>query len=434
MGIVIRSSVGVMRMKWLGRALVWIVLAALIGYFSFLIPRLPASPEGIVREANTSWAGVLRLWVCGGWSPGYGSFTPWLNACLGKFEKRNAGVYVQVTSVSEQTLREFFSGDINPPDLILFAPGILDSPEGLYIIEETGAVRGDLADAGRYGGALYALPVAMGGYALAYDTAKLTEIPDDWRALGEPPQKAGRNAPKTYWLNWPADGAYTSWSAALLSVFADRVIYETREKNGASARPPVGDGVDLGLPIATVAPEAIEAPTQTAVILEAHLPGERPDSFRTAESVYSNFTRGEAACIPVTQREIRRLQVLSDSGKGPEWAVRAVGDGFTDQLAMLAVVDTDKADGKDRERLSRQLLEHFLSEESQQALSAIRAFPVIETDALYERQQGMNVLEAYLRATELCVPGAFESGWRAQRAQAADEWVEKESKETIPDE
>lgn len=412
-----------MAMKRLGCALVWVLLAGLIAYFSYLLPALPASPEGIVREANTSWAGVLRLWVCGGWSPGYGSFTPWLNSCLMKFEKRNPGVYVQVTSVTERTMRAFLTSGINPPDMILFAPGMLLSAEGLHIIEETGAVRDDLRAVGVKNGKLYALPVAMGGYALAYDTARLSEIPDDWRALGEPAKKSGRNAPATFWLNWPSDGEYVSWSSALTNLFADHVVYETNSGEG-QVKQPIGSGVDLGLPEASHAPEEDIEPEETAVLISCYLPEAVPDSFRAAESVYSSFTGGEAICIPVTQREIRRLQVMSDNGKGPDWAVQARGTGFTDQLAMMAVVDSQKQDGDDRKRLCVTLLTHLLSEESQQALSSIRAFPVIETEALYERQQGMNVLEAYLRETELTVPGAFEQDWRSEAKRNADAWVE----------
>ena len=43
-------------------------------------------------------------------------------------------------------------------------------------------------------------------------------------------------------MNAPADGAYTSWSAALLSMFAGSC-----ERGGTYAPAPVGEGIDLGL-------------------------------------------------------------------------------------------------------------------------------------------------------------------------------------------
>lgn len=67
--------------------------------------------------------------------------------------------------------------------------------------------------------------------------------------------------------------------------------------------------------------------------------------FLEGDDFYTGFTQGVYGAIPVTQREIRRLQLLSQSGRAPDWTVAAGGAAFTDQLLLLAVPRTNRQDG-----------------------------------------------------------------------------------------
>jgi hypothetical protein len=273
-------------------------------------------------------------------------------------------------------------------------------------------IRPSLSAAGAYGGAIYACPVAMGGYAWLYNAALLSEIPADFRALPEL-KPAGKNKEPAHYVNCAADGPYLSWSGALCALMADR----TEAVGGApQATPRAGEGIDLGLPYAPTAPP--EAPAQTRTV-RCYLPTRLPENFRTDQGAYGDFVAGRAAAIPGTQREIRRLEMLSDAGRAPDYRVAAAGTGFTDQLLLYAVADCPRADGAQRQALCAQLLDLLLTDESQRALESVRAFPVIDTPPLYSAQSGMAQLEAALLSRTDAV-NAFDADFRARMRTAAD--------------
>lgn len=397
-------------MKWAIRILAWAALAALLVAAPGLIARLPSTSEGLVAQSYAQWSGVLRLWVHTGWTPGAGSFTAWLNTCIAKFEKRNPGVYVQVQPMTQAMAASFASGS-NPPDAMLIAPGLLTSPAGLLSLPESEGVRADLQGVGLCEGVRYAQIVAMGGYAWALNAAYLGEAPLNWGELAERPEAPARSKLYPFWMQSPRDAPFLSWSAALLSLCADRIV---SEEGPAPVR--AGEGIDLGLVDAE--PTPTPAPAQLLRV-DCQLPLLLPDDFRAEESAYADFTAGRAAAIPVTQREIRRLQLLSDTGKGPEWTIEAVGDNFTDQLALFCVVDLPKNNLDERQELCVKLMRHLLADESQQALATVRALRVTNGAPLYSQQRGMAQLEAaYMNGLQTV--DAFDSSWRDQRKRQAD--------------
>lgn len=355
------------------------LLAALIGAV-FWARDLPLPREGALEEQRAGWCGVLRMWVCEGWEPGSGSLVPWLNAASEAFERGHDGVYVQITPVTLPTLRSFNYAAENPPDLILFHPGALDSPEDLLKTEENPPLNASLQ---RYGGG-YALPVAVGGYALA--------VSGD---AGDSP------------LTVPLDADALSYSAATAALLAGDAVSEDGE-----AAPRGQYGVDLGLPSPTQAPTAERAPRRREMI-------PAPGSARS-DSAYARFARGEVCRTVVTQREIRRLQLLDDSGRAPDWRVLTVGEVFTDQLALVGVVDIERNDLAERQALAVAFRDFLLSDARQAALAKVRAFRVTPGSALYAGQKGFSQLEAALAESPLVLPDAFGSGWRAGAANALD--------------
>ena len=182
---------------------------------------------------------------------------------------------------------------------------------------------------------------------------------------------------------------------------------------------PVGDGIDLGLPDEAPA-ETISPGTEDAEQLSNALPGVLPADFAGAESVYSQFVNGEIAAMPVTQREIRRLSQLSETGKAPDWRVETMGLLFTDQIALASVVAYDREDARQRQELSMQLIHLMLSEEMQSKITASRAFPVIELPSLYQNQTGMREIERALSDDSLLTPPAFGNEWREYAGRLMD--------------
>ena len=122
-------------MKRIVQAAAWLACILLLALSPFLAALLPLSREELVQRSFASWSGVLRIWKCEGWQSGAGSMNRWLNAGIEVFEKRNQGVYVQITDVSSEVMRKFTAVGTNPPDAVLFAPGMLESPQGLAVLE-----------------------------------------------------------------------------------------------------------------------------------------------------------------------------------------------------------------------------------------------------------------------------------------------------------
>ncbi len=397
-------------MKRAAAAAAWLSLIVLIAVGPFWLAESAAGREEMVRRRYETWTGVLRLWKCEGWESGSGSLTAWLNECISAFEKSHPGAYIQITDVPEETLRAFDSGGVNPPDMIVWAPGMLDAPYSLMAMEEEQPLRPALSGAGLWQGTRYAVPVALGGYALAVNTRLIPDTPADWGEV----TMDGKESRTAAVLNAPADGNSLSWSAALISLFAGGVT------GGAGPDvPPVGEGIDLGLTAAEA--EETERPQQGKEELRPNrLPEGLAEDFRTEAGVYSQFVSGKIAAMPVTQREIRRLQLLSESGKGPDWRVECIGSAFTDQLALFSIVAWPREDAEARQSLAEAFMNLMLSQDMQRKLTMARAFSVIGTADLYPGSREFGPLEDTLNGPELTLPPAFGQTWRAYAQNLAD--------------
>lgn len=399
-----------MRSRGILHALSWALLVAVALLIGPVARQLPAVNGNLAADAYGGWAGVLRVWVCGGWAPGGGSFIPWLNGCAARFERRHPGVYVQMQSVSADAIAAFLSGELGPPDAILFAPGMLPSGEGLSPLAAPPALREALTDVGLWQGELRALPVALGGYAWVLNQSLVQAVPHDWSTL---PAPAPVKKQPRYLMQVPADQPYLNWSGALNALCAPRQVGVE-----PSPAPRAGQGIDLGLPIASEpTPVPPEPATQTVL---CRLPALLPGDFRAGASAYEAFLSGKVAAIPATQREIRRLQLLSDAGRAPNWSVAGGGGAFSDQLLMAGV--PDGADEAERRALARAWVDWLLRDDSQAALTGIRALRVTTGDALYAGQMGMAELEQAMGG-RLEAPNAFDTRWREREAAEADRLV-----------
>lgn len=134
--------------------------------------RLPVRTQPMVAEKYAGWNGVLRIWMVEGWTDG--GLTGWLNACAGIFENAHPGVYVEAKPVTLDALNQWRTLSPTPPDMLLFPPGTLQSPDGLALLENL-PIREALGQSGR------AAAVALFGYAwVVNDGAEgLAILPDD---------------------------------------------------------------------------------------------------------------------------------------------------------------------------------------------------------------------------------------------------------------
>ena len=352
---------------------------------------LPVDTRPLVAEKYAGWSGVLRMWVFEGWPCGSGSLSPWLNHCIARFERNHPGVYVQPRSVDAGAIASFNESGILPPDMILFPPGLLNAPTGLLPIPHPRDLRPSLSECGSLDGMIYAVPVAMGGYLWAWNTALTDGIPVDWRdgALT---------------LAVPEPEAWRRWDAALLALCAGRPA--TPSDDESSPTPPeLSGGLDLGLSMAE-SPAPTEAPPSDDVPLQ---PIRLPSDLQYSESAWHSFTNGEAAATIVTQREIRRLQALADRGKGPDWRLAPGDAAFTDQLLALALVD--RPDAADQQSLCWEFLSFLLTDDCQQSLFLAGAFSVTDSDSGYSAGDPLATLDAALHDGALRVPNCFDARW-----------------------
>lgn len=370
-------------MRKLRSVLCLLCLAALIPLLGRARRFLPQDNRALVEKKYAGWSGVLRLWYFPGWMDG-ADLAAWLNRCARSYEAGHPGVYVQPQEVDAGAIADFRESGIRPPDMLLFPAGLLEDADGLVPLESA-APRPGLLQTGACAGAVYALPVAMGGYIWAYDAGQIDAVPGSWRDADAI-------------LTAPEDDDWHSWSAALLALCSGR--YSDDPGTGGA---PDAPGLDLGLPGGAPSPAPSPAPAP-----ESGRTCALPEDFERDAGAFRRFTNGEAAALPVTQREVKRLRALSDQGRGPDWRLAASGAVFTDQLLFLAVVDKPDAQAE----LCRAFADHLLEDACQYALSRYGAFGVTGAESGYAANDPLAQMDAALRGGEPAVPNAFESDWR----------------------
>ena len=357
---------------------------------------LPLDTRPLVAEKYEGWTGVLSLWIYEGWPCGCGSIAPWLNDCISAFEKDHPGTYVQPLYVDAGAIASINESGILPPDMLLFPPNLLETPKGLLPLEDPPAVRSALRNCGEWRGAAYAMPVAMGGYLWAWNNGIIDAIPDTWQDSDAI-------------LSVPAPQSWRHWDVALLALCSGRYAPVEQRELTDSTSSPVGE-VELGLiagetPFPTVTPSP-----QTAARLSRRLP---PD-FQYDDNAWRHFVNGESAAMPVTQREVRRLQALSEQGKGPQWQLCPGDCPFTDQLLSLAIVN--RRDDSQRRALCLDFLAWLLSDACQSSLCRASAFSVTNALSGYDAADPLSMMEATLRDPTLSAPRIFDRQW-ASRAE-----------------
>ncbi len=321
--------------------------------------RLPDPSASRLSGFYEGFSGVIRVWACEGWQPGTGSLSQWLNAAAASFEKSHDGVYIQITYVSEETLRAFNHAAENPPDMLIFSPGMLSGPDDLLALSTSEALRRELIDKGDG----YAIPIACGHYAWAINTSLSDTLSESTMAI-------------------PVDQQRTGYSAALAALLTGNIASDTGQRTTENRY-----GTDLGLPVDEAAPEP-ENTVDTA--REEIIPG--ADSIQTPDA-YRMFTGKQAHATIVTQRELMRLQTLSDAGRAPDYAIMHTGELFTDQIAYISIVNLPKSDLSERQKISRAYIDFLLTDAIQSRLTSVKAFPTANIPPIYTSTPGFREME-----------------------------------------
>ena len=320
-------------------------LAALIAF----VPALwggQADVPGLREKERT----LLRIWVVD--APGGGQ--AWLKGQLRAFEKQNPGVSTYLRTVSREDIAD---PDAVLPDVLLYMPGDITAPQGLFLpiaggatLWEDGLLREELLRCGRWQGQQYGLPLCWAGWVLAIDSAL-------------EPGSAVTPAPTTL-LGRPAATA------------------------DASATPES----DYPLEAAAQAECALQSPGGAALFTLGMLLEGRPllpENFATLASgeVYAAFQKRQCATAMLTTGQATAFASLVSGGNGFAFRVMAAPEVVTDQV-WLGSVTTDAP------RAAALLLSHLTSPDAQKALSAQGLHTVRRDLTLYAAGTSAQVEEA----------------------------------------
>lgn len=328
-----------------------------VGIVGLLVWQLPAVfktfPIDRSGTQDSSWQGVVRVWVCGDWSSGGMS---WLSKQASLFEKSHSGVKIRLRHAQAGAWTE--QGAVLP-DLIVFSPGTIDAPEALFtpIVGAEGFLEETLRS-GRWQDQQYALPLALGGYAVVIHE-KL----------------------------WPADTALQTPKAE-----KKQVRYALHCSQGG------------GLVALAQWPEGVVA----ARTLTTH-----PDLGQAIpDQAYQDFATGRVAAFVCTLDQVRRFAALEAAGKGFTYRAQALPSGFCDQLLLAGIPVAERE--PQRLAMTEALLQTLTQADAQNALTEYGLLPV-SAQALPPSNATPLLRAVYLQYLEgLQIPNAY--GWKEAQA------------------
>ena len=360
----------------------FILLFILMTSLTLLHGILPWRTYDLTAEKYSGWSGVLRVWVYEGWSPG---ISTWLNRCASSFEKSREGVYVQIQSADISAISSICENGVIPPDIIIFPSGTIDAPEHLVPIYLSEEVRPSLKNTGTYAGIPYACPIAIGGYAWAYNREFISSVPATW----EESDASISVSNETDANHWPAAVLFL---CSEMNKFDNRHNIEPRSLD-----------LDLGLaPDDEEYSESIEDPSPISEIVYCQL----PEDLIFSDDAFSDFLSGRISVTPVTQQQVKRLESLSDQGKGPDWKIQTTGSmSYTDQIMYASLVD--RRENSEKQSLCTSFIYHLLSEDCQSEIFRAGAFSVTSAFSGYDNHDPMRIMEEALRDRPLYAEPAF---------------------------
>jgi len=330
-----------------------ICVTAIIGICAF--STLPDDNSAIVKEKYNDWTGVIRIWVCDEIKP-----TPltWLNSCAADYEKTVSGTYISIQRTTASAITHFAESGINPPDMIIWQAGLLDSTEGLHEITGEFPVRSGLVQSA------YAVPILTDAYAWIYDPAEIPAIPADM-----------------YDIPVVCRGDDLIAMTALSS-----------GKRSAGSIKSVIPGVDLGLSGESPAPEMDAGNIVCRASSSLTVTGDPVTALREGDS---------AAAVG----NISEITALYSEG----YKALVTGDHtYTGAPVLCSVIEKDVSSAEERRARCEDFITYLMSEGQKKAhLSGL--MPAAEGVAAYAGDPVLSYIEAQLAGLECISPPYFGS-------------------------
>lgn len=137
------------------------------------LPNLPRKPQTV---PNASYKGVIELWNVETFEGGSGSRSSWLTNKSAKFEAKNSGLFVHVTTLTETEAKQKLA-DGQTFDIACFSRGMGDAIKQYLapLDVQTREIRENMLIAGQFDGKQYAVPLYAGAYCLFARTSQLAE-------------------------------------------------------------------------------------------------------------------------------------------------------------------------------------------------------------------------------------------------------------------
>lgn len=149
------------------------VIAIAVLALLWALPNLPKKPQTL---PNASYKGIIELWNVETFEGGSGSRSSWLTNKSAKFEAKNTGLFVHVTTLTEEEAKQKLN-DGQTFDIVCFGRGT-----GSFVRQylspidiDVKAVNDNMLLAGQFDGKQYAIPLYAGAYCLFARTNQLAE-------------------------------------------------------------------------------------------------------------------------------------------------------------------------------------------------------------------------------------------------------------------
>lgn len=311
----------------------------------FVLPALPQKPAA--KAKTDGYAGVLELWNVESFEGGCGSRQAWLTGRAAKFENKNKGLYVHVTTLSPSQAKDKLQrGD--KFDIVGFSTGVgAMFAEYLTAVDMPASVPDNFRKSATFGNNTYAFPYLSGIYCLF---ARQSEI-------------ACEN---------------------LLAECLSKTITRKSGKHTCTLQPLVCGYAEFNNPVCALATSGARG----RFSLQSDI---------TQYAAYEAFvSHTSAVTLLGTQRDLYRLSQRQNSGKIETLSVLPL-NGYTDLVQYVGVCKTSLSVAA-----AKAFCAYLLSDEAQATLVNLGMFSVsgsIYTDETYRR------CEAALAATY--VPNVF---------------------------
>ena len=286
------------------------------------LPNLPIRPQ---TEQPTSYQGVVELWNVEAFEGGVGSRESWLTNRAAKFESARKGLFVHVTTLSEEQVETKLS-EGQTFDMICFSRGVgaLVKDKLAPYTGAVSAIKDNYLISGQVDGSLYAVPLYSGAYCLFARTEMVS-----------------------------SDALVTE---ALTAKFTRKV-----GKNTFELQPLICGFTPYNSPLSALALSGAKGKVSA-------------DETITQYQAYEKFVANQTAVTLLgTQRDIYRLSQRESNGKIDALSFAPLS-GYTDLAQYVAV----SSDAGDKANSCVEFIEYLTSDEAQASLVNLSLFSVLD--------------------------------------------------------